>query len=39
MPKEVFEDVGKTMLSGQVWRGEVKNKKKHGGGYWVEAII
>ncbi|NOQ30861.1 MAG: transporter substrate-binding domain-containing protein [Helicobacteraceae bacterium] len=39
MPKEAFEDLWKTIKSGKVWRGEVKNLKKNGGFYWVDAII
>jgi len=39
MPKAVFKDLWKTIRSGKQWRGEVRNKKKNGGYYWVEAII
>lgn len=39
MPKAVFKDLWKTIRSGKQWRGEVRNKKKNGGFYWVEAII
>jgi len=39
MPKEAFTDMWKTILGGQTWRGEVKNQKKEGGFYWVEAVI
>ncbi len=39
MPKEAFADMWKTIKSGKVWHGEVKNLKKDGGFYWVEANV
>ena len=39
MPDSLYEDLWKTIASGNVWRGEVKNKKKDGSHYWVDAII
>lgn len=39
MPKEVFDDMWKTIKSGLVWKGEVKNRTKDGDCYWVESII
>jgi len=39
MPKEAFKDMWDTIKSGKVWEGEVKNRKKNGGFYWVYAII
>lgn len=39
MPKELFKDLWTTIKSGKSWRGEVKNKKKNGGFYWVEVVI
>ncbi|MEA3499230.1 MAG: transporter substrate-binding domain-containing protein, partial [Campylobacterota bacterium] len=39
MPKEIFEDLWKTIKEEKVWRGEVKNRKKDGGYYWVDVII
>lgn len=39
MPKEVFDDMWKTIKSGLVWKGEVKNRTKDGDFYWVESII
>lgn len=39
MPAEAFEDMWKTISSGKIWRGEVKNKAKDGSVYWVDAII
>lgn len=37
--KEEFTDMWKTIKSGETWRGEVKNLKKGGHFYWVDAII
>jgi len=39
MPKEVFKQMWKTISKGKVWEGEVKNRKKNGGSYWVRAVI
>lgn len=34
-----FEELWKTISSGQSWHGEVKNKAKDGSFYWVKATI
>ena len=39
MPKLAFEDLWKTIKSGNVWKGIVKNKTKNGGFYWVRATV
>lgn len=39
MPRELFRDMWKTISSGNIWRGEIKNSTKDGGYYWVDAII
>ena len=39
MPAAAFEDMWKTISSGKIWRGEVKNKAKDGSVYWVDAVI
>jgi methyl-accepting chemotaxis protein len=39
MPAEAFEDVWRTISSGNIWTGQVKNKKKDGSYYWVQATI
>ncbi len=39
MDKKIFETMWDTIQDGKVWRGDVKNLKKDGGFYWVDAII
>ena len=39
MPKSVYEELWKTILSGKVWRGELQNRKKNGELFWERAII
>lgn len=39
MPKELFKLFWKTIKSGNVFRGIVKNRAKDGSHYWVEATI
>lgn len=39
MPKSIFKEMWDTITSGKVWHGEVKNKKKNGDYYWVDATI
>jgi len=38
-PPEVFEELWQTIKSGKVWQGELQNKAKNGGIYWVHAYI
>ena len=39
MPAWAFEDLWKTISSGKLWQGQVKNKCKDGSYYWVNATI
>lgn len=39
MPKWAFEDLWKTVKSGKIWKGIVKNRTKDGNYYWVNATV
>ncbi len=39
MPSELFKELWKTIKSGKPWSGEIKNRKKDGGYFWVSASI
>lgn len=39
MPKEAFADLWATIRAGKSWTGIVKNRRKHGGFYWVRANV
>ena len=38
-PKDLFEDLWKTITSKKVWHGIIKNRKKDGTHYWVNSTI
>jgi len=37
--KEFFEDLWKTISSGNIWKGKIKNSKKNGDIYWLQTTI
>ena len=37
MPREAFADMWSTLKSGHAWTGMVKNRRKNGDHYWVQA--
>ena len=39
MPKAAFKELWETIEKNETWRGFVKNLRKDGGYYWVEATI
>ncbi|QIJ04801.1 methyl-accepting chemotaxis protein [Shewanella chilikensis] len=39
MPKEAFADLWHQVKSGNSWMGLVKNRRKDGGHYWVNAYV
>jgi len=39
MSKEVFKNLWNTIKEGKIWRGIIKNRKKDGSEYWVDAGI
>jgi PAS domain S-box-containing protein len=36
---EFFQQMWHTIISGKIWNGEVKNRRKDGSYYWVESTI
>jgi len=39
MPPEIYEDMWNTITQGITWRGELKNRTKDGGFYWIDSVI
>lgn len=37
--KDFWSDMWQTIAKGEVWRGEIKNRKKGGDIYWVDTVI
>ncbi len=38
-PPELYRQMWKTIVNGKPWHGEIRNRKKDGGDYWVRATI
>ncbi len=38
-PPEVYKDLWSTILSGNEWRGELKDRRKNGEVFWASALI
>ncbi len=39
MPENLYDELWETITQGNIWHGEIKNRKKHGGEYWVDTRI
>lgn len=39
MPVSLYEGLWRTITTGGTWQGEIKNMKKDGDFYWVDAVI
>ena len=39
MPAEVYADLWRTITSGAIWKGELRNRKKNGDLFWESATI
>ncbi|MGR2737429.1 methyl-accepting chemotaxis protein [Billgrantia sp. Q4P2] len=39
MPPEAFDDLWKTIKKGNAWQGVIKNRRKDGDHYWVQATV
>lgn len=39
MPADVFKDFWDTLKSGNTWKGIIKNRRKNGDYYWVQANV
>ncbi|MDO9269549.1 MAG: EAL domain-containing protein [Methylobacter sp.] len=38
-PADFFEGMWQTLSEGRIWQGEIQNRRKDGGSYWVQSTI
>ena len=38
-PREFYQDLWRTISSGKVWQGDIKDRKKNGDAFWLHTII
>ncbi len=38
-PDDLYEQLWRTITSGQTWKGELKNRRKNGSYYWISTTI
>lgn len=38
-PDDLYENLWKTITQGRTWKGELKNRRKDGGYYWISTTI
>lgn len=39
MPDTIYKELWETIKAGEIWEGEIKNKRKDGGFYWVKTKV